>query len=125
NTTFVSVTTPAGWTRTDATAVGGTGTIAFSKASVANAETAVFTLVVKVNSNTASGSTITDNAVAGSATSDPTPGNNTGTATTTVSAAAATADLAVTNADSPDPVTAGNNLTYTINFVNNGPSAAS
>ena len=34
------------------------------------------------------------------------------------------ADLAVTKTDSPDPVFAGNNITYTINFVNNGPSDA-
>jgi uncharacterized repeat protein (TIGR01451 family) len=39
-------------------------------------------------------------------------------------AEAATADLAVTNADSPDPVTAGTPLTYTIQVVNAGPDAA-
>src|SRR5262249_21574938 len=41
------------------------------------------------------------------------------TATTTVTTQA---DLAVTKADTPDPVTAGNNLTYTISVTNNGPS---
>jgi uncharacterized repeat protein (TIGR01451 family) len=35
------------------------------------------------------------------------------------------ADLAVTKADSPDPVTAGTNLTYTITVTNNGPGPAS
>lgn len=34
------------------------------------------------------------------------------------------ADLAVTVTDSPDPVTAGNDLTYTITVSNNGPDAA-
>jgi uncharacterized repeat protein (TIGR01451 family) len=34
------------------------------------------------------------------------------------------ADLAVTMTDSPDPVTAGQNLAYTITVTNNGPSAA-
>jgi uncharacterized repeat protein (TIGR01451 family) len=34
------------------------------------------------------------------------------------------ADLAVTLADSPDPVIVGNNLTYTITITNNGPEAA-
>ena len=36
----------------------------------------------------------------------------------------AIADLAVTKADSPDPVTAGTNLTYTVTVTNNGPDAA-
>jgi uncharacterized repeat protein (TIGR01451 family) len=122
NTTFVSaaVTTGTGWGVT-APAVGGTGNIVFSKASVPNGETAVFTIVVKVNSNMAGGTTITNTATAATANPDPTPGNNTGTATTTVDTQA---DLAVTKTDSPDPVSAGANITYTVNFVNNGPSDA-
>src|SRR5262249_44070067 len=47
---------------------------------------------------------------------------NTATATTTVQARA---DLMVVKSDSPDPVIAGNNITYTINFINSGPSDAS
>jgi len=111
NTTFVSaaVTTGAGWGVTNP-AVGGTGNVVFSKASVVSFETAVFTMVVKVGAAT----TITNDAVGASTTSDPTPGNNTGTATTTVTAQA---DLAVTKSDSPDPISAGVNLTYTINFA--------
>jgi uncharacterized repeat protein (TIGR01451 family) len=35
-----------------------------------------------------------------------------------------TADLAISKTDSPDPVTVGNNLTYTITVTNNGPSTA-
>jgi uncharacterized repeat protein (TIGR01451 family) len=123
NTTFVSasVTTGTGWT-VSTPAVGGTGNVVFSKSPVAAGETAVFSMVVRVNSGTPSGTTITNNAVGASATTDPTAGNNTGTATTTVQVQA---DLAVTKSDSPDPVVAGQNLTYTINFVNNGPSNAS
>jgi|GEM_PF-2804644 len=34
------------------------------------------------------------------------------------------ADLAVTKTDSPDPVTAGNNITYTVTVTNNGPGDA-
>jgi uncharacterized repeat protein (TIGR01451 family) len=35
-----------------------------------------------------------------------------------------TADLAITKTDSPDPVIAGNNLTYTVTVTNNGPDTA-
>src|SRR5262249_5415713 len=122
NTTFVSatVTTGTGWS-TSAPAVGGTGNIVFSKASVTAFESDVFTIVVKVNSNTASGATITNSATAATATTDTNSGNNTGTATTTVQTQA---DLALTKTDSPDPVVASQNITYTLNFVNNGPSDA-
>src|SRR5262249_7125362 len=42
----------------------------------------------------------------------------------TVTAANASADLAVTKTDTPDPVVAGQSLTYTISVTNNGPSDA-
>ena len=54
-----------------------------------------------------------------SSTTDPTPANNSDTETTTVQASA---DLRVTKTDSPDPVLAGTNLTYTISVDNLGPS---
>ncbi|HWQ36072.1 MAG TPA: S8 family serine peptidase [Blastocatellia bacterium] len=38
--------------------------------------------------------------------------------------AVSSADLAITKTDAPDPVIAGNNLTYTINAVNNGTGPA-
>src|SRR5262249_37350566 len=122
NTTFVSavVTTGTGWS-TSAPAVGGTGNVVFSKATVPNGETAVFTIVVKVNPRDPNGSTISNSATAASTTNDPDSSNNTATATTAVQTSA---DLAVTKTDSPDPVTSRANLTYTINFVNNGPSDA-
>src|SRR5439155_17325260 len=34
------------------------------------------------------------------------------------------ADIAITLADSPDPIMSGNNLTYTLSVVNNGPQTA-
>jgi len=40
-------------------------------------------------------------------------------------AQAASADLAITNADSPDPVTKGQELTYTLTVTNQGPGIAS
>ncbi len=48
-------------------------------------------------------------------------GNNTASAVTTVHAAA---DLSVTKSDNPDPVSAGELLTYTLVVHNNGPSDA-
>src|SRR5207237_1242006 len=52
---------------------------------------------------------------------DPTPGNNSATDADTL---AASADLAITKVDTPDPVVAGNNITYTITVNNAGPSNA-
>src|SRR5678809_190155 len=37
---------------------------------------------------------------------------------------APTADLSITKTDSPDPVTTGNDLTYTVTVTNNGPDTA-
>jgi uncharacterized repeat protein (TIGR01451 family) len=52
---------------------------------------------------------------------DPDPADNTDTATTRVEAAA---DLEISKDDTPDPVIAGENLTYTLTVTNNGPSRA-
>jgi uncharacterized repeat protein (TIGR01451 family) len=54
-------------------------------------------------------------------THDPNNANNLATTTTTV---AAEADLSVTKSDSPDPVSAGAELTYTLQIANAGPSTA-
>src|SRR5260370_37265867 len=70
HTTFVSATVPAGWSRTDATPVGGTGTIVFARATDPSGDTAAFTIVVKVDPNTANGTTITNTATAATATTD-------------------------------------------------------
>src|SRR5262249_25165802 len=78
-------------------------------------------LVVNVNPTTPDGTVITNAATALSGVADPNTANNTGTTTTT---AANTADLSITKADNPDPVTAGSNLTYTISVTNAGPNDA-
>lgn len=52
---------------------------------------------------------------------DPNPANNTDTADTTVNSQA---DLSVTKIGNPDPVIAGETLTYTLTITNNGPSDA-
>ncbi len=66
--------------------------------------------------------TITNHAVATTATTDPNIANNSASQDTTV--IALQADLSVTNSDTPDPVTQGSPLTYTVTIVNNGPDTA-
>jgi uncharacterized repeat protein (TIGR01451 family) len=84
NTAFVSATLPAGWSRADAVAAGGTGTLMFTKATAAGGETASFTVVVKINTGTSGGTIISNTATAASDFPDDVPGNNSKTATTTV-----------------------------------------
>ncbi len=115
NTTFVSLTGPAGWICTTASPY----TCTDSTTLAANSP-AAFTFVVKVNPTVAQGSTITQTASVSSA-SDPNSGNNSATVNVQV---ADSADLSVTNAASPVPVLAGNNITYTQVVTNAGPSAA-
>jgi uncharacterized repeat protein (TIGR01451 family) len=84
NTTFVSATLPMGWSRADSVVAGGTGTLMFTKASVAGGETASFTVVVNINAGTLGGTIISNTATASSDVPDDVPGNNSKTATTTV-----------------------------------------
>lgn len=119
-TTFVSLSAPAGWSCTTP-AVGATGTINCSNASL-TAGNAVFTLVVNVDAGLASGTVLSNTATVSAATADANGANNSSTATTTV---ATSADVQITKIDTPDPVTAGTNLTYTITVSNAGPSTAS
>ncbi|MDP9193403.1 MAG: ExeM/NucH family extracellular endonuclease [Acidobacteriota bacterium] len=119
-TTFVSLSSPGGWSCTTP-AVGATGTVSCSNASVAIGN-AVFTLIVNVDAGLANGTVITNTATASSTTTDPNTGNESGVATTTVGSGSA--DISVTKTDTPDPVTAGNNITYTITVNNAGPSNA-
>ena len=119
-TTFVSLSTPGGWSAS-APAVGATGSVSLTKAAVAPAETASFTLVVQVAAAVANGSTITDTVSASTTTAELSSANNSATATTTVSTSA---DLAVVMTDSPDPAVAGTNVSYSLTVTNNGPSDA-
>jgi uncharacterized repeat protein (TIGR01451 family) len=119
-TTFVSETHSAGFTSTTP-AVGGTGMITQSAASLAAGATATFTIVVKAAAGTAAGSTITNTATGATTTTDPNSANNSSTVTTTV--AAASADLAITKTG-PATATQGTSVTYTLTVTNNGPSDA-
>jgi uncharacterized repeat protein (TIGR01451 family) len=119
-TTFVSLSSPGGWSCTTP-AVGAGGTVSCSVASLAPGN-AVFTLVVQVDPGTLGGTVISNTATVSSTTSDPSTGDESATATTT--ATTASADLSVTKTASPDPVTPGTDLTYTITVTNSGPDPA-
>jgi uncharacterized repeat protein (TIGR01451 family) len=86
--------------------------------------TITYTVTGTVASSTSQGTVLTNTATvtAGAGTTELNTTNNSATATTTVGAAVA--DLSVVKTDSPDPVIAGNNLTYTIIVSNVGPSDA-
>jgi uncharacterized repeat protein (TIGR01451 family) len=66
--------------------------------------------------------TMSNSATATSTTADPVAGNNIGRAVATVTTLA---DLKVSKSASPNPVVAGDPLTYTITLTNGGPSSAS
>lgn len=124
NTTFVSLVPPAGWSCTSLPPPGGTGNIICSIGSLAAGGSATFSVVLNVNAGTASGTVISDPATVASVTPDPNPTNNDATSTTVV-ASAGQVDLAVFTAATPNPVTQGNNITYTQSVTNNGPATES
>jgi uncharacterized repeat protein (TIGR01451 family) len=120
NTTLVSIVAPSGWVCANP-GFGGTGNVVCTDVNMPGSTLAAFTLIVKVNSGTANGTVITEAVSANSAT-DPNTGNNTATATTVVGTTAP--DLTVTNVASPNPVQAGNNITYTQVVTNTGTTPA-
>src|SRR6185437_7108782 len=117
---------PAGVTFVSATSSQGTvsqtgGVITGALGSLAAGASATVTITVLPNVP----GTITNTATASTSSGDNNLANNTATADTTVTAAGAGAvDLSVTKTDSPDPVAAGQALTYTITVTNNSATNA-
>jgi uncharacterized repeat protein (TIGR01451 family) len=145
NTTFASLTVPAGFMCTTP-AVGGTGPIACHTLSMTAGQMSQFTLVVDVPPSVASGTVITNTATVmpgycsfdgcdvstspdvvaaaaceGIAICDANPTNDTSTATTQV---ITEADLVFSKKASADLVFQGTPITYTLTALNNGPSDA-
>jgi uncharacterized repeat protein (TIGR01451 family) len=122
-TTFVSATPPGGWSCVTPP-VGSSGTVRCSISSFPTGTPVTFTLVVRVASTVANGTVLTNSVSTTSGNNDDAASSNTLSMTTTVVSPAASADLAVTKVDTPDPVPAGRDLTYTIVVTNNGPATA-
>ena len=127
NTTLVSFTPPVNW-NCNTIAVGGTGTFTCTlnstqTLSVGAGSAVSFPLVVKVNSGTVPGTTITNSPNITSTVSDPNSANNTATAVTVV-ASPTQSSVNITKSASPEPVNQGTVLTYTITVTNGGPAAA-
>jgi uncharacterized repeat protein (TIGR01451 family) len=121
-TTFVAVAPDPAFTCTTPP-VGETGTVSCNATNAfPSGAMATFTLAVHLNASAPPGLPISNHATVSSDAADPNPDNNTATEPTNV--VGAPADLSVTNTDSPDPVAAGSNLTYTITVSKNGPNAA-
>jgi uncharacterized repeat protein (TIGR01451 family) len=125
NMNFQSITHPAGWTCTTP-AVGGTGTIACTAGagtSIALNGTASFSLVMQVNASAPSGTNIPDTPTASAGNVVPNLTTNSATATVLV-ANANSADVAIVKTATPNPVSQGETLTYTLAVTNNGPASA-
>ena len=115
---------PSGVTFVSASATVGTFTqvgsvVTWTVGNMAAGASGTLTIVVKVNPQTTG--QIVNSASISSQTSDPNTANNSAAETTTVNAVSG---LTLTKTDSPDPVLAGNNLTYTLTVGNGGPSTA-
>ncbi|MBN1221138.1 MAG: DNRLRE domain-containing protein [Anaerolineae bacterium] len=122
NATGVAVadTLPAGVTLVSTTpSQGSCMGVSCNLGSIASGASASVTIVVTVGSEAPAN--LTNTATVSADQTDPNPGNNTATTSTTVNVQT---DLSITKTDNPDPVVAGQPLTYTLTIVNNGPSNA-
>ena len=121
--TFVSIAGPAGFACATP-AVGATGTITCTTASLPNGASLPFTLVTQVSPTLDNGpdGVIQQDFLFGAGTNDPVPANNTLRVDTQFTTP--DANIVVTNGDAPDPVAAGGTIIYSQSITNNGPDAA-
>jgi uncharacterized repeat protein (TIGR01451 family) len=99
----------------------GAGKFTATKSSLAAGTSAQFTFQVEVDPATPAGTTIRGSAAASSSPADSFLRDNSASTTTTVERVA----LAVANADDPDPVAPGHDITYYLGLVNTGKASAS
>ena len=118
-TTFVSLVHNNGPVASECTtpSVGENGLVSCSYAGLAASTTSQYTLTAKIGNAVS----ITNTATASSDSTDTNSENNSSSVTTAVTQSA---DLSVTKTDSPDPVLASSNITYTLTVNNAGPSNA-
>ncbi|MFN0086714.1 MAG: hypothetical protein ACKVX9_15095, partial [Blastocatellia bacterium] len=118
---FISVTPQAnsGFSCT-APAQNTVGTVSCGNPSMATGASATITIVVQIDPNVSSG-VRTNTAVVTSSTSDSVTGNNSQSVQIDIGT---DADLTISKTGTPTSVVAGNNITYTINIENTGPSRA-
>ena len=121
----INDTLPLGVTATSASGTGWTCSVSAQTVSCTRSDSlaggASYPLItVNVNVSQSAPATITNTGLI-SGGGDISPLNDTAI---DVASTVSSADLAVTDADSPDPVAAGSNITYTQVVTNNGPSAA-
>ncbi len=120
NTTFSSISLPAGFFVVSAPAVGGTGQVIIQDANNFPSGTSVpVSYVVTVNSATAAGTSIVNSADVTSVDVDTNVANN-ATTTTVLVESATMADVAVSISAAPTPVFVSSTLTYTIKVNNLG-----
>jgi uncharacterized repeat protein (TIGR01451 family) len=124
NTTFSSITAPAGWTCGTQPASGGTGQVICTDGTslASGTTTTAFTFVVTVIASTAAGTTIQNWADVTSQSEDSNPANN-ATITSELVEITADADLGLTATAQPTPVFVSSLMTYTIVVTNQGLAA--
>jgi uncharacterized repeat protein (TIGR01451 family) len=124
STTFVSFTAPSGWT-TSTPMVGSPGIVSATIPTLDRGDSAVFSFVVHVNSDTPGNTTLTAKGSTTSDTPDPDTTNNSASASAIVSSPLEQTDLAIAMSVTPTTVPQGQTLAFTITVTNNGPVDAS